>query len=118
MLRRIIIIVAALTVPIVIYVAAQYGRLTETTFAGAITATAAGGEGDQAPKVIIVTTIDNPDAGDGYMTGHDGSGRAFRIQYTGSAPEQPFTKGTTVRFVGHVHGADDGYFHATQVYGK
>jgi len=52
------------------------------------------------------------------MTGHDGSGRAFRIQYTGSVPEQPFSKGTTVRFVGHVHGADDGYFHATQVYGK
>jgi hypothetical protein len=115
MLKRIIIIAVVVLVPIAFYVASKYGELDDVTFAQAATVNATV-EGDQAPKVIIVSTITQ--LSDAEMFCEDRTGTRFKVDYTGSTPDQPFAAGQTVRFVGHVHGGATGYFHATQVYAK
>ncbi|RPI69536.1 MAG: hypothetical protein EHM43_01515 [Ignavibacteriae bacterium] len=115
MLRRIIIIAVIVLVPIAFYVASQYGELDDVTFTQA-SRTEATMEGDQAPKVIIVSSITQ--LSDAEMFCEDREGTRFKVDYTGSAPETPFAAGQVVRFVGHVHGGATGYFHATQVYAK
>ena len=116
MLRKIIIGAVIILVPIAFYIASQYGDIETSTFVEAIETTMTNVEGDQAPKVIIVTTITRMDGHE--MIGEDRLGRQFRIDYTGSEPDDPFAGGQVVRFVGHVHTGPDAYFHATQVYAE
>jgi len=103
-------------VPVAFYIASQFGDVDEVTFEEAIETTITNVEGDQTPKVLVVTTITS--AGEHELFGKDGTGRQFKIDYTGSPPDEPFAPGQTVRFVGHVHMAEAAYFHATQVYGQ
>ena len=116
MLRKIIIGSLIILLPIAFYVASQYGDIETVTFEEAIETTVTNVEGDQAPKVIVVTTLVSADQDN--LLGEDRLGRGFRVNYTGSEPESPFAAGQTVRFVGHVHVDSEPYFHATQVYGK
>lgn len=122
-LRTIIFIVAVIAIPLGIYVASTYGSLEEVTFLEAVQKAESTTEGDQAPKVIVRVTIDDPndvaqpDGGEqSPIRAHDASGRSFHISFTGTPPDVPFTSGQALRFVGHVHGGPTGYFHATQVY--
>ncbi len=114
MLRRIIIGAAIILIPISFYVASRYGELDAVSYVQAANTTETSAEGDQAPKVIVVSSITEITATE--MFCEDRTGMRFRVDYTGSAPETPFAPGQTVRFVGHVHGGVSGYFHATQVY--
>ena len=116
MLRKIIIIAAVVFIPIVFFFAAQYGEMETVTFAKAIESSQSATEGDKAPSVIVVATIVSIDDHDLY--GEDKTGRQFKVDYTGSEPDEPFSAGQTVRFVGHVHGEKSPYFHALQVYGQ
>ena len=116
MLKKIIIVAAVISLPIVFYTAFQTGQLDTALFSEAVTIASSNVEGDQAPKVIIVTTIVSGDGHD--MVGKDASGAQFTIDYTGSEPDEPFAPEQVVRFVGHVHGGETPYFHATQVYAE
>lgn len=118
MLKRIIILAAILGIPLGVWIASSYGQLQEVTFAIASSDHASGVEGDQAPKVIIVSTITSATEAPERIACRDQAGAAFRVQYTGSTPDVPFADGQVVRFVGHVHDGHDSYFHATQVYAQ
>ncbi|MCX6139333.1 MAG: hypothetical protein NTX15_00610 [Candidatus Kapabacteria bacterium] len=115
MLKKVIIIFAAIGIPIVIWVASTYGHLTEVSYTVAQSSTATT-EGDQAPKVIIVTTIIDASKAPSDLQCKDSEGTPFKAEFTGNPPEKPFIDGQEVRFVGHVHGGDPSYFHATQVF--
>ncbi len=118
MLRRIIIIAAVIGIPLGLWVASQYGQLQDVTFTRALEVAATASEGEQAPKVLIVTTIASlaEHQADGQMRGTDREGTTFVIDYTGTPPEQPMAVGDRYSFVGHVHGGTPPRFHATQVY--
>lgn len=115
MLRRIIVIALVVLLPTAFYVASRYGTPDEVTFAQASMKEATA-EGDQAPKVIVVSTISEITSNQMFCT--DKYGERFRVDFTGTAPEKAFAEGQTVRFVGHVHGGSPRYFHATQVYAQ
>ncbi|MBK6292349.1 MAG: hypothetical protein IPH85_05955 [Ignavibacteria bacterium] len=117
MLKKLIIISAVLGIPLAVWIASTYGDLKEVTFEGA-QHTETTSESDQAPKVIIVSTIVDATGAPSSIICKDESGAEFRAQFTGAQPEGPFLSGQVVRFVGHVHGGGDAYFHATQVYAK
>lgn len=115
MIRRIILIAAAIAIPLVVTLAIRYGQQPTATFAEALQQAAGQSEQEQSAKVVIVTTLTDNRAGQ--LFGEDRQGRRFRIDYTGHEYEGPLTVGSTYRFVGHVHGiGSDAYFHATQVY--
>lgn len=116
MLRNIILIAAVITIPIVVYVAVQYSKLQEVTFAQAEAIATSGMEGDQAPKVLVISKIKSLDNGQGKLICQDQGGAVFTAEFTGQQLEQPLSVGQTVRFVGHVHSGAQAYFHATQVY--
>jgi hypothetical protein len=118
MLKRLIVVTAVVGIPLGVWIASLYGQLEEVTYSVATSEHASGVEGDQAPKVIIVSTIINAAEAPERIACADKTGEAFRVQYTGSAPNVPFTNGQVVRFVGHVHDGHDPYFHATQVYAQ
>jgi hypothetical protein len=116
MIRRIVFALALVGLPLGIWFAAEYGRLEETTFERAAVTAQSSTEGEQAPKALLRVRIEALADADGMMTAADAAGRSFRLQYSGSTPVPPFEIGAEVRFVGHVHGGTNGYFHATQVY--
>jgi len=115
MLRRIVVIALVFLLPTAFYVAYRYGTPNEVTYAQAATKVATA-EGDQAPKVIVVSTVAEITQREMYCT--DKEGERFKVDFTGTAPEKAFTPGQIVRFVGHVHSGSPGYFHATQVYAQ
>jgi hypothetical protein len=117
MLKKILIIAVIIGVPLGIYIASRYGELTPVSFAEA-RKTVAVSESDQAPKVLIISTIVDATRAPSELLCTDPSGVPFRVQYTGSTPDEPFTSGRVVRFVGHVHDGGEPYFHASQVYGQ
>lgn len=118
MLKRIIILAFVVGIPLGVWIASTYGQLAEVTFAVACDEHTAGVEGDQAPKVIIVSRILNVNEAPDRITCADPTGATFRVQYTGTMPDVPFAVGQIMRFVGHVHDGHDAYFHATQVYAQ
>ena len=116
MLRKIIIAAVIVLVPLAFFLASTFVNIETVTFKEAMNVSSEEQEGDKAPKVVIVTSLTQ--MGQGIMVGEDREGTAFRVDYTGSPPDVPFAPGQTVRFVGHVHGGEEPYFHATQVYGE
>lgn len=114
MIKKIIIGGAILSIPVIMYLAMQYGQPRSMSFAEAIEKTQHTSESDPASKVLLEVVI--TDATDmASITATDNTGRSFSIQYTGSAPHSPLQTGVRARFVGHVHGGDTPIFHATQV---
>lgn len=117
MLRWSIIIGAVILVPVVVFLALRHGSLQEVTFAQAIEIATSSTEGDAAPKVIVRATIESEHFAhekEGTCIGNDGM--RFTVSYTGGSPDVPLTAGSSVKFVGHVHGGPTPSFHATQVY--
>lgn len=114
MLKRIIIVATIVLVPLAFYVASQYGSLESVTFEQAIKRSEHASSEEQAPKMIITSTILRQEA-DRWLC-EDRYGVQFSVEYTGKPPDKPFTEGSSVDFVGHVHGTTPPYFHATQVY--
>lgn len=114
MLKKIIIIAAVICIPVVFYLASIYGQFETVTFQGAITAATSSIEGEQSPKVIVVTEILSKNGHE--IRGRDSELTEFRVDYTGSEPLDNFEIGEKVRFVGHVHGVTEPYLHAMQVY--
>jgi len=114
MLKRSIIIAVVICIPLAFYVASEYGKLEEVTFKGAVEKTMTDMEGDQAPKVIVVSKIEQLTGMD--LVCLDANNEQFNVNYTGSEKPGVLTVGSTVRFVGHVHGGTTPTFHATQVY--
>jgi hypothetical protein len=116
-IRRIVIIGAAICIPIIVYMALTHGQPPSVSFDEAIERTQHTSESDPAAKVLVeaeVVTVES--ASD--MTAKDSKGIVFRIEYTGTAPDSPFTPGKHLRLVGHVHGGTPPLFHATQALSK
>lgn len=117
MLKRIVILLVVIGLPVAFYFAGRYGEKEAVTFDEAITIAAGQAEQEQSAKVLISTTITRIEGQE--LFGEDRLGRRFRIEYTGTEHTEPFALGRTYRFVGHVHGGDAAaYFHATQVYNE
>lgn len=118
MLRRIILLAALVGIPVAVWIASTYGQLQDVPFARAMEIAATASDAEQAPKVLIVTTITSlaHHQADGLMRGTDRDGTTFAIDYTGTPPETPMAVGDRYMFVGHVHGGTPPRFHATQVY--
>ncbi len=114
MLKRIIIVAAIVLVPLAFYVASQYGELPKSTFQQAIAASTSQDESDPAGKVMITSSITGT-SGDRLVC-EDHTGQQFHVEYTGKPPATPFIAGQTIDFVGHVHGGEMPYFHATQAF--
>jgi hypothetical protein len=113
-IRKIIIAGTLLSVPVIVYLAIQYGQPPSVSFSEAIEKTQHTSESDPASKVLMdVVVVDAADLS--AISATDVAGRPFSIQYTGSAPSRPLQSGNRARFVGHVHGGDSPIFHATQV---
>lgn len=114
MIRTIIIAGTLLSIPVIVFLAIQYGQPPSVPFAGAIERTQHTSESDPAAKVLVdVVIVDARDLAS--ISASDNTGTEFTIQYTGSTPQRPLQSGMRARFVGHVHGGDTPIFHATQV---
>jgi hypothetical protein len=112
-IRTIVIIGAVLCIPVIIYMALQHGQPPAVTFAEAVVRTQHTSESDPASKVLVEAEIVAVESAKD-LTAKDSSGEVFRVEYTGSEPDRPFSAGAMFRFVGHVHGGDAPLFHATQ----
>jgi hypothetical protein len=111
---RIFFTIAACSIVVVaLYMAKQYGQPQTVTFLEALQSSSAGSESEQQPKFLIDVTI-TAVTSDRNLEGIDSDGEVFKIEYTGSAPEQPFLVGQKQHFLGHVHEGSPAYFHATQ----
>jgi hypothetical protein len=115
-LKRIVIIATVICVPVAFYVASQYSELKTLTFADAMANSEASADEDKAPKVIIMSSITGTEGE--RLICEDRTGTQFPVEYTGKPPTNPFSVGQTVEFVGHVHGGEQAYFHATQVFAR
>lgn len=114
MIRRIILIGWALSIPIIVYLAVYHGQPPNVTFSEAIEKTQHTSESDPASKVLVdVELLDVTRLAE--IEAKDKAGRVFRIEYTGTEPVRPLAPNTRARFVGHVHGGEPPIFHATQV---
>lgn len=113
MIRKILILGALIIVPVAVWYAGQYGQPENVTFVEAIKRATTSSESEQAPKVVIDAKIVACDS-DHDLQCQDASGKVFRVEYTGSAPNQPFAAGQQHRLLGHVHDGASPYFHATQ----
>jgi hypothetical protein len=101
-IRKLIIAGALVSIPVIIYLAMQYGQPPSVSFDEAIDKTQHTSESDPASKVLVdVVIVDATDMA--------------AISATDSAPQRPLQPGMRSRFVGHVHGGDTPIFHATQV---
>lgn len=117
MIRYIIIVGALICVPVIVYMAVFHGQPPSVTFIEAVEKTQHTSESDPAAKVLVeaeVVSVDSPSD----ISAKDMSGTMFRIEYTGTTPSAPFTPGTKLRLVGHVHGGTPPLFHATQAFTK
>lgn len=113
MIRKILIVSALVGLPSAVWYASQYGKPAQVTFTEAITKATSSSESEQAPKVVIdVNVVAVESEHDLQCT--DAQGTVFRVEYTGSAPEQPFAIGQRHQLLGHVHDGTAPYFHATQ----
>lgn len=116
MLRNILIVASLIIIPLGLWIASTYGQLAEVTFEHATETALSGGESDQAVKVLIVCTVVDATGAPSSLICQDTTATHFKVDFTGKPPEIPFNNGTVVRFVGHVHGGNQPYLHATQVY--
>lgn len=116
MLKKLIIIAAIVLVPLAFYLALKNGTVEETTFASANMMAMTSESEDQAKKVGIVSVISGVGAEGEKLTCIDSQNATFQVDFTGSEPHSPFTTGMRVKFIGHVHGGESPYFHATQVF--
>lgn len=116
-MRMIIIVATVLVVPLVVWLALQYGKPDVVTFRQAVERATAQSESDQSPKVIIAITIASV-AENNELTVRDEQGTLFQVEYTASQPPQPFAVGQRHRLLGHVHGGMPPIFHASQRFNK
>lgn len=113
MIRTILILGAVIVIPVAVWFASQYGQPDSVAFDEAIKRSTTSSESEQAPKVVIEANVVACES-DHDLQCQDVRGTVFRVEYTGSAPTQPFAAGQQHRFLGHVHDGASPYFHATQ----
>jgi len=116
MLRTIVIVLIVILVPLGTYLAMQYGTPAELTFAEAVSKAMTTAEGDMAPKVVVVSTIQRVEPQ--RLVCIDKEQKEFQVEYTGPATDFPLEANKSVKFVGHVHAGSVAYFHATQAYNQ
>jgi hypothetical protein len=115
MLRWIILTVAMVTIPVVVWMGISYSQLKECTFEQAVFHSTTSSEGEQAPKVLVRALIVQLRDQTGRMLCQDDAQREFPVEFTGSQESVVMTPNSRVQFVGHVHDGTPPYFHATQV---
>jgi len=113
MMRKLIIGLAIVFIPLGVWYAYEYGRPLEVAFSDAIVRATTSSESEQAPKVVIVARVLSLQS-DHDLLCSDTTGTEFRIEYTGSPNPHGFASNKVYRFLGHVHDGAEPYFHATQ----
>lgn len=121
-LRVVFIIAAIIGIPIVVYIALQYGQIPTYTFDQAMNYSEVQEEIEQAKKVEVKAEVliseqypfKQPESMFTFFA-KDTKGKILPINYTGKDPLPQLQHMQTIIVFGHTHGGGTPYFHATQV---
>lgn len=119
MLKKILLVAAVVTVPVVVYTAIQHGQVKSVSFNEALQIAAGQSDVEKAPGVMIrgqvISNHDHAQSGVKEFTLRDANMVDFPVSYTG-AEEVSLQHMQTVAVVGHVHGeGTSAYFHASEI---
>lgn len=121
-LRIVLIIVAIIGVPVVLYIAFQFGQIPTYTFDQAMKYSEVQEEIEQAKKVEVKAQVlisdqypfKQPESMFTFFA-KDSEGKILPINYTGKDPLPQLQHLQSIVVFGHTHGGGTPYFHATQV---
>ncbi len=118
MLRRIIITAFVIGLPIVVYIAMQYGQIPMVSFKKALEGSNQKTDSEQNTKVkihagIVVDKEHEFKQDEFYAV--DPEGTVFLVSYTGGEALGELKNGRAVDVLGHVHSGTPPYFHASEV---
>jgi hypothetical protein len=120
MLRKIMISALLCIIPAIAWLAYQHGDIQPITFASALRQSENHSDAEQSPKIRIDAICVN-DAGHsadknaGSFYARDNQGAVFMVNYTGKDPLPEVVDGKNISVIGHVHGGDPAYVHASQI---
>ncbi len=118
MLRKIILTSLIIGLPIVVYIAMQYGQIPSVSFKKALESGNQKAESEQTSKVKIqagmVIDAEHPFKPEEFYA-VDAEGAVFLVSYSGNEPLGELKNGKSVEVFGHVHTGNPPYFHASQV---
>ena len=131
MLRKIFITAAVVGIPLAAWTTYQYAQPQAVSFETSVMQAENRAESEQTKKFLVrgkfVSMAEhNHEEGDGHSHDGtefmmaDGTGKVFKVQYTGQDKiDHFFKKDNSISVLGHVHGAgNDVYFHASQAFEK
>lgn len=121
-LRLVLIIVAIIGIPVVLYIAFQFGQIPTYTFDQAMKYSEVQEEIEQAKKVEVKAQVlisdqypfKQPESMFTFFA-KDSEGKILPINYTGKDPLPQLQHLQSIVVFGHTHGGGTPYFHATQV---
>lgn len=121
-LRIVFIVLALVGIPVVVYIAFQYGQIPVYTFNQAMEYSEVQEEIEQAKKVEVMAKViiseQHPFKQAESMFSfyaEDTAGKILPISYTGKDPLPDLKHQQSIIVFGHTHGGGTPYFHATQV---
>jgi hypothetical protein len=118
MLRKIILTLIIIGLPIVVYIAMQYGQIPSVTFKKALEDGSQKSDSEQNTKVKVqagmVIDGEHPFKPEEFYA-VDTEGTVFMIGYTGSEPLGELKSGKPIELLGHVHKGNPPYFHASEI---
>lgn len=118
LLRVLFIVATLLTVAVSGYFMTIHTSLPTPTFNKAILEATGQGSEEQAKKIKIISAAvidaEHPITSQEFYA-IDTEGTTFRVNYTGNDPLPPMKNGEAIDIIGHVHGGEVPYVHASQV---
>jgi len=117
-LRPVVLIVAAVGLPLLFVVVQRFAQLPEVTFAQAVQLSESQPSEERAPKVMVrgrVHALPPPGRISPTFWMEDTAGHVFPVEYTGGEALPALQVGQSVVVLGHAHGGASAYFHASEV---
>ncbi|MBS1538775.1 MAG: hypothetical protein JST20_13645 [Bacteroidetes bacterium] len=118
MLRKIILTSLIIGLPIVIYIAMQYGQVPSVSFKKALEAVNQKTDSEQNSKVKIQAGVvidkEHPFKQEEFYA-VDAEGTVFFVSYTGGDALGELKNGKSIEVLGHVHGGNPPYFHTSEI---
>jgi len=118
MLRKIILTSLIIGLPIVVYIAMQYGQIPSVSFKKALESGSQKTESEQNSKVKIQAGVvidqEHPFKPEEFYA-VDAEGTVFLVSYTGGEALGELKNGKSIEVLGHVHSGNPPYFHTSEV---